>query len=260
MLRGIINFILENFVHPLFGNSVQLNPLNTVLYSAMLAGIAVIIVSKIKESGFSVDRRFFLSSTPLMVLTGFILGLSSTSASLWILKSPYSFIMAGSIAAAILATSFEISKRDIANLHSIVFILPLPGILLLFLISTPKAPALLTLASIVSVWNLVGYAVLRTLTSELMKIEFVYPIFAHYLDASTSFIAISSGAREKMYLGSFFVEQFGSGGIFVLKTLVIVPLTYYIFRNVDGEEKIYLLYLITALGIVLSARNLLSGF
>ncbi|MFB6215622.1 MAG: DUF63 family protein, partial [Candidatus Aenigmatarchaeota archaeon] len=95
---------------------------------------------------------------------------------------------------------------------------------------------------------------------EFMEMEFVFPLFAHYLDASTSYIAISQGAREKMFLGRFFVNNFGPGGIFVLKTLVIVPLTYYIFRSVEGEERIYLLYFVSALGLVLSARNFVGGF
>lgn len=258
MLRGIINFAFGNFVNPLFGSSIQLNPLNTVLYSAILAGSAVLIASRIRKSGFSLERKFFLSSTPLLVLIGFILGISATTTELMTLKSPYRFILAGFLAGGILAASLEISKRDLADLHTVLFGLPIPGILLLLIISTPKTQILLSLGSIVTSWSVIGYLMLRSAPPELIKIQFLYPIFAHYLDASTSFIAIYEGAREKMFLGRALVDVFGPGGIFVLKTIIIVPLTYYIFRNLEGEERTYSLYLITALGVVLSARNFLG--
>jgi uncharacterized membrane protein len=259
MLRGIINFAVENFVSPLFGSSVQLNPLNTVIYSGVIAGAAVLLISRIKESGFNLKRKFFLSSTPLLILTGFTLGMSNTSTELLIFEAPYSFILAGFLAAGILAVSLEIYRRDLAELHTVLFTLPLPGILLFLLVSTPATETLLALVSLVTFWSLTGYVIMRVTASDLMKVEFVYPVFAHYLDASTSYIAISEGAREKMFLGRIFVDVIGPGGIFVLKTLIIVPLTYYIFRNFEGEERIYPLYLITALGVVLSTRNFIGG-
>jgi uncharacterized membrane protein len=260
MLRGIINFIQENFVLTLFGNSIQLDLLNTVLYSVILAGLAVLLTSRMKRSDFSLERKFFLSSTPLLILIGFILGISNTSNELLLFESPYSFILAGFLAAGILSVSIEISKRDLAELHTTLFTLPLPGILLFLLVSTPETETSVTLISLVCLWSLIGYAILRVTASDLTDLEFVYPVFAHYLDASTSYIAISEGASEKMFLGRIFVDAFGPGGIFALKTLIIVPLTYYIFRNFEGEERIYPLYLITALGVVLATRNFIGGF
>jgi uncharacterized membrane protein len=259
MLRGIINFIQENFVLPLFGNSIQLNPLNTVFYSALLAGTAVLLISRIRESDFSINRKFFISSTPILILTGFIIGFS-TASDLALLESPYSFLIAGLTAGLIITASIELPKRNLVEFHRVLFSLPLPGILLFLLVSTPKMGEMLTLSSIVVIWSLAGYTALKLSPPEFMKIEFVYPLFTHYLDASTSFIAINGGAREKMFIGRVFVDSFGPGGIFVLKSLIIVPLVYYIFQEIDGEERLYLLYFIGALGLVLSAGNVLGGF
>lgn len=255
MLRGIINFALEKLVHPIFGNSLQLNPLNVVLYSAILAGVAIMLISRIEKSDFSMDKKFFLSSTPLLVLTGFLLGLSNTAQEFLILETPYRFFLIGVVAAVVLAASLELSRRGIAGFHGVLSILPLPGILILTLLTTPGFWNSLILSAVVLTWSSIGYMLLDGFLPELKRLEFVYPVFSHYLDASTSFVALSSGAREKMFLGRFFVELFGPSGIFVLKTLIIVPLTYYIFRRFEGEERLYLLYFITALGMVLSARN-----
>ncbi|PSH02212.1 MAG: hypothetical protein BRC26_01710, partial [Nanohaloarchaea archaeon QH_8_44_6] len=64
---------------------------------------------------------------------------------------------------------------------------------------------------------------------------------------------------EKHVLARFFIDTFGSlKGMFLMKTLVIVPAVYYILKNVEGDEKMYYLFLISVLGIAIATRNLLT--
>lgn len=257
MLRGIINFALEKLYHPLFGSSIHLNPLNTLLYSALLVLSTMLLISWINESDFSIDRNFFLSSTPLMVLIGSLLGLSSSgSTGLMAFRSPYIYFLATLSAASIVATSLELEKRDIFSLNSSIFSLSLAGVVVITAISMPDLRNFIELVLIAFSWSIPGYILLSRLAPELSKLEFFYPIFAHYLDATTTFVSVGSGLREKMFVGKYFINIFGPAGIFVLKTLVILPLVYYLFKNLEGDEKLYYLYFITALGVVISSRNL----
>ncbi|MFQ3275124.1 MAG: putative membrane protein, partial [Candidatus Nanohaloarchaea archaeon] len=64
---------------------------------------------------------------------------------------------------------------------------------------------------------------------------------------------------EKHVLARLFIDIFGSlGGMFLMKTIIIVPAVYYIIQNVDGDEKMYYLFLISVLGFAIGTRNILS--
>jgi uncharacterized membrane protein len=52
--------------------------------------------------------------------------------------------------------------------------------------------------------------------------------------------------------------MFGPEGMFLMKTLIIIPAVYYINREIEGEEKNYYLFLVALLGLALGTRNILS--
>lgn len=253
MSRGIINFVSENLLQPLLGNSISLNPINTLIYSAFIAVLATFLISRIRNSDFEITERFFITSTPLMILTGLISGTNLGNNT--IPNSPiYSILIATTIASAIFYISLELDKRGYIDFNKTLILIPALGTLVL-IFHLRLSHEMVELLKLVALWSSAGYLFLRFQSRGFFKVEFAYPIFAHFLDASTTFLAINSGAREKVFLGRFFIEIFGPIGIFILKTVVIIPLTYYLFAKSEAKENLYYLYFITVLGMVLSARN-----
>lgn len=97
---------------------------------------------------------------------------------------------------------------------------------------------------------------LKYLAPELWTPGFVLPVGAHYLDALTTFLVLGGGGKESMFVASMFIGWLGRAGIFVLKTLVVVPAVLYVFLYVGKGERRYLLAVITLLGAVAALRNL----
>jgi uncharacterized membrane protein len=84
-------------------------------------------------------------------------------------------------------------------------------------------------------------------------------LYTHFLDASSTVIALREGLEETRILASLFIELLGPYGILVMKSIVFLPLIYYIDRELEeGEEREKMILLfsgITAYGIALAARN-----
>lgn len=83
------------------------------------------------------------------------------------------------------------------------------------------------------------------------------PIWAHFLDAASTVIALENSFSESRLLARIFIELLGPYGIFLMKALIIVPLTFYAVRALDGKHALLSVYIITALGLILGIRNIL---
>ncbi|MFB6215621.1 MAG: hypothetical protein ABEJ72_01430, partial [Candidatus Aenigmatarchaeota archaeon] len=70
---------------------------------------------------------------------------------------------AGITGVTIFIVSIELSRRNLANFHRVLFFLPVPGIALSLLVSTPEVSSVLALSSIVAFWSIAGYIVLKRL-------------------------------------------------------------------------------------------------
>lgn len=81
---------------------------------------------------------------------------------------------------------------------------------------------------------------------------YVVILFSHFLDASSTRIALRKGLRESRVLANLFLEIFGVYGIFLMKALIFIPITYYILEKNYAKE---LIFLLSIYGLVLGLRN-----
>jgi uncharacterized membrane protein len=85
---------------------------------------------------------------------------------------------------------------------------------------------------------------------------YLFPVFTHLLDASSTFIALQEGLVESQFLAQKFLSALGPLGIFVMKFSIIVPISLYLNNRVERKYYREVLFLIGLYGLVLGFRNL----
>ena len=261
MLDPVKNFLFEKFWLPILDESVYYNPYNTAVY-AILFGLLIIYVVRpaIKKIDIEVDKNFVLGFTPFIVFGGALRTLKDIDAVNTIfLETPFIYLLLFGTGLSLLYTSKKLEQRTEVSYHRI---LAASGVILtvltlpLFQIRQPLA--MILFLGITTLWITVGYLSLRYVKPEFMRWDFTLPVSAHYLDATSTLTALQFGADEKHVLGRIFIDIFGNGGMFILKSLVIIPVVVYIVRNFEGEEKTFYIFIITLLGLGIATRNILQ--
>ena len=259
----IKSFLLEKFWRPIADESVFYNPFNTAFYSALFAlAAAYIALPALKKLGVELDRDFFVGMAPFVFLGGAVRSLKDVDAiDTILLETPFIYLLMFCLTFAAIYLCREIAKRTRWNSHQILFIIGavmLTATLPFFSINNLQG--LLIVAATTAAWIAGLYIFLKAFKPELLKPEFYIPVGAHYMDASVTSVALLfPGTAEKHVLARFFIDTLGPfKGMFLMKTLIIVPAVYYIIQDTEGEKKRYYLFLISLLGFAIATRNLLS--
>lgn len=261
MIEPVKNFLFTKFWLPVIDESVYYNPYNTAVL-AILFGLVILYVIKplIDRMNIEIDRKFVLGFSPFIIFGGALRTLKDVDAvNSVMLETPFIYLNLFLLGLSLLYTSKKIGERYGISYHKI---LATTGTLLTLVIlpffdlKTPIAILLFT--GLTALWSIPGYLILRYKSKEFFTWEFITPVTAHYLDATSTFVALQFGANEKHVLGRIFIDIFGTGGMFILKTLVIIPVVAYIIRNFEGEEKIFYIFVITLLGLGIATRNIIQ--
>ncbi len=261
IVSAVKRFLLENFWYPASGRAADYNIFNTTVYAGLFALAAAYLgFPFLKKLDIDLDRYFFLGIAPYVFLGGAVRGLEDMQlVDTVLLVTPFIYITMFVFTAGVLVASKkaeEYTGIDYYRPFGITGLLMLGFFLSLYQFSNiPGFMAALVLYS--GIIGL-GYFLMRYGFPQLSLYGFGLPVAAHYWDATTSVVALSYGASEKHILASFFVDSMGPAGMFVMKSLVIIPVVYYITENLDGDEKRYYLFLIALLGFALGTRNFLS--
>lgn len=258
---GIRSFIVEKFWLPIVNESVFYNPYNTAVY-ALLFGLAVyyIGIPLVRKLELDADRDLFLALTPYVFLGGALRSLKDLDIiNSILLETPLIyFLMFGAVSTVLLA-SREIERRTEIDYWKPMFVV---GMLALSatagMIPLNNPGALGSVALMVATASVVVYYSTELFVPRLASQMFQIPVIAHYFDAATSVVSLANGGEEKHVLASFFIDNMGLSGMFVLKTAVIVPVTYYVYTETEGDTRNFVLFVIALLGIALGTRNLLS--
>ncbi|MFT4892267.1 MAG: putative membrane protein [Candidatus Nanohaloarchaea archaeon] len=263
LFSWVKSFLLEKFWTPIVNESVFYNPFNTAVYSAVFALAAAYIgYPTIKKLNIDLDREFFIGVAPFVFLGGSIRSLKDINAfDTILLETPFIyFLMFGLVVGAIIFSKKVGEKTDLKyyqTLSSVGLILLLGS---LSFYSINNFSGFIMILTVMGLTSIAGYSILKLVRPELLKPQFYIPVFSHYFDAGVTGVALMfPGTAEKHVLARFFIDIFGSlSGMFIMKTLIIVPAVYYIIRNVEGDEKMYYLFLISVLGFAIGTRNILS--
>lgn len=255
---AVKSFVVENFWMPATGTAEAYNIFNTSFYAAGFAVAAAYLgYPLLKKLDLALDRRFFIGITPFIFLGSAVRVLEDLAvADTVLLVTPFIYVLMFLLTVALLTASLKFFGENYHQPLAVIGTLMFLGVLSLYSFNnlSPLVNVLFLFGAVTGI----GYALLRQFRPELLTYSFTVPVAAHYWDASTTVTALSFGATEKHVLANFFIDLFGASGMFIMKTLVIVPAVYYIDRNLEGDEKLYYLFLIALLGIALGVRNILS--
>lgn len=257
----IKSFLLEKFWIPVVNESVHYNPFNTTVY-ALIFGIAALylVYPLSKKLDIDFDREFFLGIAPFILLGGTTRSLKDIDAlNTFLLETPFIYILMFGFTLSAILLSQQIKQREILEFREAMWILggiPLAVSLTFYSISNLQALAMFII--ITMAWGLIGYLTLSLFSPKLLTASFALPVSAHFYDATTTVVALAFQAEEKHVVAQQFINIFGPYGMFLMKGLFIIPITWYIVEEFEGEERNYYLFLITLLGLSIGTRNILS--
>ncbi len=261
MLSGIKSFLVEKFWRPIVNESVYYNPFNTTVYALIFGIAALYIVYPVsKKLNVEFNRNFFIGIAPYIFLGGAARSLKDINViNSILLETPFIYLVMFFFTLGVLFGSKKLAQYQDIEYYKIFFsvgALTLLTVLSLYRLSNLEA--FLYFMTVMAVWIIPFYIILKLLKPNLLNYSFTIPVATHYFDASTTVASLAFGGSEKHVLAQFFITNFGPAGMFIMKTAVIIPIVYYINENIEGEEKNYYLFLIALLGIALGTRNILS--
>jgi uncharacterized membrane protein len=258
---GIRSFIVEKFWLPIVSESVFYNPYNTAVY-AILFGLAVyyIGIPAIRKMDLEVDRKLFLGLTPFVFLGGALRSLKDLNIVDTIaLETPLIYFLMFGFVSTVLYLSTRLEELKGVEYWKPMFA---TGTLSLFtvlgLIPINNPGALGSAALMFSTAAVAVYYGTELFYPELATLKFQLPVIAHYFDATSTVVSLANGGEEKHVLASLFIDNFGPYSMFLMKTLIIVPVTWYVVKETDGDVQRFVLFVIALLGFALGTRNLLA--
>lgn len=262
MFDQLKNFIIEYFWIPIIDPTVHYNIYNTLVY-AILFGVAALylVLPLLNKLDVELNKEFFIGVTPYILMGG--IGRSMRDAEIidtFLLETPFIYIIIFALTLTLLKSSLYLEKRFSKEYWKIWGLLG--TLILVLMLSTFQFQNLAALAQFITltiIWSILGGFLVYSLFDEYFNFSFLAPIFVHYLDATSTVVGLNLGGEEKHILGNFFIDIFGPYGMFIMKSLVIIPVVYYIYEYIeDTQERNYYLFLITLLGLAITTRNMIS--
>ncbi len=242
-------FVRRYFVDPIIYGTGY-NPVNTVTYAILFVVISMLIY-KLLPKRIKIDKKFMLSSVPYILLGATLRVLEDASVlKSFVFVTPFVWLLLASYAFIMLYISFLLNEKEYYKIWSALGILPLVIFFTFIHIRNPIYLGEIILATAIS--SMVAYLISRP-----FKVKEMYLIFVHMFDASTTFVALSTGRYfEEHVVGGVATNIFGPAGMYILK----IPVLIFVLKSLEKEPKklrnyIYLLILILGLGP--GTRNML---
>lgn len=261
MLDWIKRFLYEYFWLPIIDESVYYNPVNTLTYALLFGVLTIYFIPWFLEKlELEFDTQLATALTPYIFLGGVTRSLKDGEyLNTILLETPIIYIVLISFALLVLYLSKNLGEKtrfDYQQITAGIGIISTIGILTIFDYTILSG---LSWFIIIASMSLVGvYTILKALKDDFNWYTVFMPIYAHFWDASSTYVVLNYGGSEKHVLADYFIQLMGPKGMFLMKGLVIFPAVLYINDEFEGEERNYYLFLIALLGFALGTRNILS--
>ena len=252
-----MEYLIKNLLPPNILETISSEAsLTATIIGSLLFSIAVIYILAPRIERIEADKYLYISTVPWLVTAG---GLSAfySSASTEIVLNSFIFtaLSASLITALHIGKKIE-KKKHLDKSYIVLFTGIIVSIPVFSLLDLQTYSVILQTATHIAYW-LIPLITVSYLLRNRLRPYLVVPVITHFMDASSTVVALSKGAVEKQFIARFFIESLGPHGIFILKSISIIPIVYIINRETEGKEKIFYLYIITALGLVITVRNTL---
>ncbi|MBI2172855.1 MAG: DUF63 family protein [Candidatus Aenigmarchaeota archaeon] len=262
-----MGFFEEYFVNPIL-NGTGYNVYNTAAYAVLLVAAAFLTYKLLRRLGIEIDRKFFFSIVPFVMLGGFLRALEDYREFAGLAKNiflitPLIYISIFVIALAALLFSKLMERWTKTPYYKIWFSL---GMLFVIIavsqMTLQSAFALYAMLSITAAWAAAIFAArklggvkIRNFLSE----ENSFLIAVHMFDATTTFVALQFFPNyfEQHVLPGFIIGLFGPASMFILK-LVVVPLVLYALDkelSKEVQKRTFLKLVVLVLGLGPGLRN-----
>ncbi len=258
------NFIDTYYVRPII-EGTGYNPVNTVTYALILLAALFLILKVFRKMELDLDRTLWINLVPWVVLGGVMRALEDKAVFSFLGTMRYLFVtplIYLTLFAVVFASLLILKKLKKSNNH-----LGYLGLIILAFSLLPvalKAERVIALAIILlisfgvffSTWALL-FKFKRKVFSEFMNCS---PIFAHILDASSTFVAISvvGGYVEQHIVPRLIMENLHPAFFILFKVILVSLAIYFVDREVEGNWSWMLKFAILVVGLGPGVRNSLT--
>lgn len=229
--------------------------LTATTVSALIFSLIVIYVIAPRIEKLETDKKFYISTIPWLISAGGLSALYASGNTDILLNG---FIFTG-LTASLLTTIYAgkiIEEKEKIDKSYVVFLTGfLASITIFGLLDLSNTSVFLQTGTHILSWLGPLTILFYIFQNEKIGLELLAPITTHFMDASSTVISLSNGGIEKQLVAGLFIETIGPYGIFLLKAITIIPIVYIINKETEDQERIFYLYIITALGLVITLRN-----
>jgi len=240
-------------------NTAFFNPeasITPTLIGAIIFSLTILYVLAPKIERMDIDRNFYISTLPWLISAGGLSALFATGKTDIILNGAIFASLTALMLTAIHIGELIEKRKSIDKSYTVLVPGLITSLTVISALQIQNTEIFLETFTHIFYW-LVPISTAYYLLRDKIKIELLAPIIAHLMDASSTVTSIRYGASEQQFVARLFIESLGPYGIFLLKAISIIPIVYIIDRETDGTKRIFYLYVITALGLVITFRNVL---
>jgi uncharacterized membrane protein len=258
-----MGFFETYFVDPVLTGSGY-NVYNTAVYAVLLVIAAFLVYKMLRRLKIEIDRKFFFSIVPYIMLGGFLRALEDYREFAGLernvfLITPLIYVSIFVIALAALLFSRLMEKWVKTPYYKIWFALGMIFVIIsVSQMALQSVFALYAMVGITTAWTAAIFAAKKISKSPFLSGENSFLIAVHMFDATTTFVALQfPGYFEQHVLPSFFIGILGPASMFLLK-LIVVPLVLYALDkelSKEMQKRTFLKIVVMILGLAPGLRN-----
>ena len=258
-----MDFFQQYFIEPI-EKGTGYNIVNTITYAVVLIISLFILIKILKRLGIKLDSKLWSDLLPFVLLGGVLRALEDISffPHTWLLITPgIYFLVFGVAFVSILAEKY--TKLRLTRYLGISFLTLFGFVVLTY---AKNWGAFLLTIGLALICFIITFAVLMVLKVKILKGKNWQVLFAHVLDASASFMAVTflciGQVRyfEQHVVPSALFSSVGTWVFIPIKIVVVLLALYVIDKETSKEWNWMLKFTILVLGLGPGTRDLLTAF